>query len=192
MAAKPTDVMAAKPTDMMAAKPTDVMAAKPTDVMVAKPTEAMMADAPLWFKSELTDVNTGLKFRLADYKGKVVLVEMMAVWCSTCMQQQRQVLALKNTLGKRDDFVSVALDIDANETPELLKKHATQNSFNWVYAISPVEVSREIAKHYGDQFLNPPSAPMLIVSREGQVHKLPFGLKSAADLKAALDPVLQK
>jgi hypothetical protein len=53
-------------------------------------------------------------------------------------------------------------------------------------------VAREIAALYGDQFLNPPSTPMLIIDRRGQVHPLPFGIKSAADLRQALEPFLNE
>ena len=42
-------------------------------------------------------------FTLADFKGKVVLVETMAVWCSTCLRQQTNVLALHEDLGERDE-----------------------------------------------------------------------------------------
>ena len=42
----------------------------------------------------------------------------------------------------------------------------------------------------GSQFLNPSSAPMYIIDRKGDVHLLPFGVKSAVDLFAALEPFL--
>ena len=56
---------------------------------------------------------------------------------------------------------------------------------------SPRELSLQLSQLYGDQFLNPPSTPMLIVDRQGAVHPLPFGIKDAATLKAALEPFLQ-
>ncbi|GAB4548483.1 MAG: hypothetical protein Kow0063_43410 [Anaerolineae bacterium] len=153
--------------------------------------DEMMADdeamtTPAWYAAQLTDVNSGSTFRVADFEGKVVLVETMAVWCSTCLRQQQQVQALHELLGERDDWVSLALDIDPNETPDILKAHADRYGFDWHYAVAPVEVAREIGQLYGDQFLNPPSAPMLIIDRQGQVHPLPFGVKSAQALQDAL------
>lgn len=145
---------------------------------------------PAWYAAQLTDVNTGSTFRVADFGDKVVLVETMAVWCSTCLRQQQQVQALHELLGERDDLISLALDIDPNETPEILKGHADRHGFGWHYAIAPVEVAREIGQLYGDQFLNPPSAPMLIIDRQGQVHTLPFGVKSAQALQEALGEYL--
>jgi len=194
---------AAKPDAMMAkATPTaDAMIKKdaPTaDAMMSKatPTADKMGQdamaAPAWFNAKLTDVNTGKGFKLADLKGKVVLVETMAVWCSNCLKQQNEVKALHAQLGKRDDFVSVALDIDPNENDGTLKGHAMNRGFNWTYAVTPAEVAREIGQLYGAQFLNPPSTPMLIIDRQGKAHPLPFGIKSGNDLKAALDPYLKQ
>lgn len=166
---------------MMDEKPAD-------DAMMDKP----MAELPAWFNASLTDVNSGQPFTIADYQGKVVLVETLAVWCSNCMKQQREVLALHEALGERDDFVSVGIDIDLNESAEQLKDHAGRNGFDWVYAIATPEVARAISDLYGVNFLNPPSTPMLIIDRHGQAHPLPFGIKSAADLQAALDPFLSE
>ncbi len=159
------------------------------DTMAA---EAGMMEAPAWFSLPLTNVRSGESFTLQDLKGKVILVETMAQWCSNCLRQQKEVLALHGLLGERDDFVSLGLDIDPNEDAETLKEYTERNGFTWRYAVSPVDVSRDISQLYGDQFLNPPSTPMLIIDRSGQAHPLPFGIKSADDLQNALQPYLEE
>jgi thiol-disulfide isomerase/thioredoxin len=125
-------------------------------------------------------------------KGKVVLVETMAQWCPNCRQQQQQVIDLHQLLGERDDFVSLGLDIDPNEDAASLKNYIESNSFSWTYAVAPADVSNEIANLYGDQFINPTSTPMFIIDRKGEVHLLPFGIKSAQDLLTALQPFLDE
>jgi cytochrome oxidase Cu insertion factor (SCO1/SenC/PrrC family) len=152
----------------------------------------VMMDLPAWFGAELTDVRSGETFSLADFQGKVVLVETMAIWCPTCLRQQQEVRALHQTLGKRDDLVTVVLDVDANEDAASLVTYAESHGFDWTYAVAPRDVAREIGQRYGDQFLNPPSTPMLIVDRHGEVHLLPFGRKTATDLQEALAPFLDR
>jgi thiol-disulfide isomerase/thioredoxin len=137
-------------------------------------------------------VQTGEAFTINDLKGKVVLVETMAIWCSNCKKQQGQVKALHELLGMREDFVSLGLAIDPNENGDALKSYIDSNGFDWYYAVSSTDVSREIAALYGDQFLNPPSTPMLIIDRKGVAHPLPFGVKSADDLLKALQPFLDE
>jgi len=152
--------------------------------------EDMMVDLPAWFGATLVDVRTGQPFTINDLQGKIILVETLATWCSNCLKQQNQVLALHDLLGERDDFVSVGLSIDPNEEASVLMNYVDERGFYWTYAIAPAEVSNEIARLYGDQFLNPPSTPMLIIDSYGEVHLLPFGIKDAQDLLDALQPFL--
>jgi hypothetical protein len=152
--------------------------------------EAESMNVPDWFKAELADARSGGAFKVSDFQGKVVLVETLAMWCSNCLKQQKQVLALHDLLGERDDFVSLGIDIDPNENATALKTYIEGNGFDWLYTVAPREVAREIGQLYGDQFLNPPSTPMLIIDRHGEVHILPFGIKSAESLLEALQPFL--
>ena len=172
--------------------------AMPTvDAMMAEPTptgEAMMEEGamamPAFFSVALTDVKSGADFALADFKGKVVLLELFAQWCPTCLAQQREVVRLRQLVGEREDFVSVGLDIDPNEDAAMLRGYLTQHGFDWLYAVAPAQVSGEIGELYGSQYLNPPSAPILLIDRHGVVHPLEAGRKSAESLLAELEPLL--
>jgi len=204
------DVMMDEPGDTMAAQATptsDAMMAQETptpDTMMAQETpivDAMsnptatpevVVEVPAWFGIPLTDVRTGTVFTIQDLKGKVVLVEPMAVWCSKCLSQQERVKTLHEVLGHRDDFVSIGLDIDPNEDASYLKGFIDREGFDWLYAVSPVDLAREIASLYGDQFLNPPSTPMLLIDRDGEVHLLPFGIKSTDELLQFVQPFLDE
>lgn len=155
-------------------------------------TEEAMMESPAWYGAALTNVRTGEAFTIQDLKGKVILVETMAVWCSNCLRQQGQVKELHSLLGERDDFVSIGLDIDPNEEASRLKDFIDAQGFDWLYAVSPVEVSREFSALYGDQFLNPPSTPMLVIDRHGVAHPLPFGIKSADELLHFIQPFLDE
>jgi cytochrome oxidase Cu insertion factor (SCO1/SenC/PrrC family) len=155
----------------------------------------MMEDAmamPGFFSVALTDVTSGTDFALGDFKGKVVLLEPFAQWCSTCLAQQREVVRLHQLLGDRDDFVSVGLDIDPNEDAAMLREYLAGHGFDWLYAVAPTEVAREIGDLYGSQYLNPPSAPMLVIDSHGEVHPLEVGLKSAESLLTVLQPTLDE
>ena len=166
----------------------DMMAeSTPSDGM----TDTMM-DVPEWFNTSLKDAATGMDFSIAGFQGKVVLVETLAMWCSNCRAQQGQVADLLNMLGMRDDFVAVGLDIDQNEKFGDLQTYVAKYGFHWYYAIATPYVASQIGSLYGDLFLNPPSTPILIVDRHGEVHPLPFGIKSASDLLGYIQPFLDE
>lgn len=185
-----------KPTEeAMMDKPTESAMPHETAMPDAmeKPTDEALMEAPAWIGASFKDVRGGESFAISDFKGKVVLVETMAVWCSTCYQQQTQIKTLNESLGMRDDLVIVSLDIDPNEDEAVLAGYTQKNNeFGWRYAVASLEVAREIGNTYGDQFLNPPSAPILIIDRHGAAHPLPFGLKSAEDLMNAIQPYLDE
>jgi len=153
--------------------------------------EPEMMDQPAFFNAALSDVRTGESFSLNDFAGKVILVETMAVWCPSCLRQQMEVKQLQAALGDRDDFLTVILDIDPNEDADDLKSYVEENAFQGYYAVAPAEVSSEIGNLYGSQFLNPPSTPIFIIDRHGEVHLLPFGIKDAEVLEEAVGMYLQ-
>jgi thiol-disulfide isomerase/thioredoxin len=199
---KPTEAMMEQPANAMPENPTEAMMEKTTtpemsvqetaapDAMKKPIDDGDMMKSPAWFGAVLTNVSTGETFTINDFKGKVLLVETMAQWCPTCKKQQIEVKSLHEKIGMPTDLVTIALDIDPNEDSDTLKTYAANNGFDWIYAVPSAEVSREIGNLYGNQFLNPPSAPILIIDRKGEVHPLPFGIKSADDLIKAIQPYL--
>jgi len=157
-------------------KPTD--AAMSDDMNSVEPAsdDATMSGSPAWFDIELKDVNSGATFTLADFKGQVVLVEAMAVWCTTCLRQQRELVQLHSEIGEA--ATSVAIDVDLNENEDLLRQHAQRNGFGWRYAVASPELVHAFATEFGNRFLNPPSVPMFLIDKEGGIHLLDFGHKS--------------
>lgn len=191
-----------QPAGALMDKPTaQAMMEKPTaQAMMDKPTAtpSMPADgkdsmtpAPKWFSLPLKDARSAEIFKISDFLGKVVLLEDMATWCPNCTQQQKEVKLLHTALGKQADLVTIGLGVDLKEDAALLKAYIEKNGFDWKYAIATSELARELGALYGDQYLNPSATPMLIIDRKGQVHTLPFGIKSAAVLEAALKPFLE-
>ena len=123
--ATPEAMMATTTPDAMmqdTATPEAMMAtATPGAMMQETATPAAMMGTPGWFGAALTNARSGQAFTINDFKGKVVLVETMAVWCTNCLAQQKEIKALHDKMGMQADFVSVSLDIDPNEKQADLK-----------------------------------------------------------------------
>ena len=154
-------------------------------------TMAQATPARIWLTTPLTNASTGATFTLAGMQGKVLLVEMMAVWCTNCLAQQKQVIALHQALGVRNDFNTIGIDVDPNEDAAKLKAYTEKQGFDWTYTVAPATVARDIGNLYGAQFLNPTSTPMVIIDKQGQVHPLEFGIRSAEMLQDLLAPYLK-
>jgi peroxiredoxin len=154
------------------------------------PTPEPASGTPEWFDVELTDVQTGETFTMNDYAGKVVLVETMAMWCPNCLFQANEVRKMHKLLDNPDDVISVSLDVDVNEDGASLKDYSTEYGFEWHFAVAPLEVARALGNLYSAQYLNPPLSPMLVIDRDGAVHQLEYGKKSAESLQKTLEPFL--
>lgn len=148
------------------------------------------AGTPAWFDVELTDVRTGESFTMNDFAGKVVVVETMAVWCPNCIFQGHEVSEFHKLLDDPEAVISVSLDVDLHEDDAMLKGYTEEFAFDWRFAVSPQAVSRALGNLYSAQYLNPPLSPMLVIDRNGEVHQLEYGKKTAADLLAVVQPLL--
>ena len=123
--------------------------------------ESAAEPAVAWLGVELTDIRSGDTFTLAQFADKPILLETFAVWCPTCTSQQRQLVALHEEVG--DAVISVSLNTDPNESQSQVVRHLDRHGFDWLYAISPVELSRSLRDEFGLAVLNPPSAPVILI-----------------------------
>ncbi len=154
-------------------------------MMHETPTADAMMESPAWLSAMLTNVKDGEAFTINDFKGKVVVVETMAVSCADCQSQQHEIQTLNEQLGMPADLVSVSLDTASTENADALKTYLTGTTYGWRYAVAPESVSHDFASLYGDQFL------VLIIDRHGVAHTLPAGLHMADDLLQAVNMYLK-
>lgn len=133
---------------------------------------------------ELTDVRSGERFTLGQLAGDgPVLVETMAIWCTTCLAQQREVVQA-HALA---DFHTVGIDVDPNERPDDLAEYADREGFDWRFAMADATLVDLLTDAYGFAVTNPPSTPTFVIYPDGQVRALEFGrVRSAEELVAEL------
>lgn len=143
-----------------------------------KPVDAQLLATPL------RDARTGEAFTLADLRGKVVVIEGMAVWCPVCTEQQKNIRDALPGLG--DGAAVVSLDTDPNENDAIVKRYAEQQGWTWRFAVAPRAFAQSLATVFGTAFLSPPSTPLLMIDTTGQGH-LSTGLKGPAEVKQLVE-----
>jgi hypothetical protein len=136
-----------------------------------------------WANAPLVDVSTGETFRIADHAGTVIILETMAIWCSNCRAQQRDVGTALQELPA-ESVTYIVLDVDPNEDGASLADYREQQGFEGRYAIAGTNVARALAAEFGDQVLNPPSTPIVFIGTDGRVTLSEFGHKSPGELVA--------
>ena len=190
-AAQPVPQSAAKPTDApkMASDVMTKTEAMAGDVMTK--TEAMAGDAmamPAWQTLELIDVKSGKAFKLADYHGKTVFVELMATWCPNCKKQLGYVNAAKKKLAN-DNIVYVALSVESDLAPAKLAKYAKDTKYDLQFAVLNADGLKAFSDAFGRSALNPPSTPHFIIRPDGTYTELATGFETAAALETNLSAI---
>lgn len=165
---------------------TDAGSTPPAAPATPSPSPAAVLDAP-WASAELVDVTTGEAFTIAGLvaAGRPVIVETMAIWCTNCLAQQRRI---EEALEREEPGAAayVVLTVDPSEDASKLARYREQHDFDGMYAVASRDVVRALADEFGDQVLNPPATPVVIISPAGRVTLTPFGPKSADDIATLL------
>jgi len=82
----------------------------------------------------------GVEMRLADYQGKVILVNIWATWCAPCIAEMPMLDELQAQKGGADfEVVTISLDRTAEEAQAWFKKNGINNLPLWhdsSYAVS--------------------------------------------------------
>ena len=89
----------------------------------------------------------GGKIRLADYRGKLVLLNFWATWCGPCMAEVPNLKDVFDTYGKDERFVMIGLSLDRD--PNAAKKGITGKQMNWLQAFIGDSSKSDIARDYG-------------------------------------------
>lgn len=146
--------------------------------------EEKTVTAPAWMDIELTDVTTGEVFKISDFRGTPVLMESFAVWCTTCLAQQKQIAKLHEIEG--DAIIHISIDTDPNEDAVKVIDHAERHGFDWYFVISPVELTTALIDEFGLGVVIAPSAPVILINKDQSARLLRNGVKSSDDLLAEI------
>jgi len=144
----------------------------------------MDGEIPEWMEFQLKDVLTGQNFKISDFKGKPVLVESFAVWCPSCLAQQKISKDLKAEEG--DSIIHISIDTDPNENEQTVINHANENGFDWRYAVAPSNFTQQLIDEFGLGVVSAPSVPVILICEDQSYRLLERGVKSADILKAEI------
>jgi cytochrome c biogenesis protein CcmG/thiol:disulfide interchange protein DsbE len=110
------------------------------------------------------DMN-GASVRLADYKGKVILLNFWATWCGPC---QAEIPELVNTYAEYKDRGVVILGISIDDTADTLRAYAAQKRMQYPVLLMQDDVDQA----YGPIFGVPVT---FFIGRDGTISKKHFG-----------------
>lgn len=72
----------------------------------------------------------GSSFKLDDFKGKVLVVNVWATWCGPCRAEIPELMELQNK-HKAKGFEVIGLNLDEDETVEMIKDFGKEMNVNY-------------------------------------------------------------
>lgn len=102
------------------------------------------AAPPALMQAELTKTD-GTVFKLEDYKGKVLLVNLWATWCGPCKKEIPEFIRIQ-TANQEKGFEIIGIDSDDNESVDDIKEFGEKMGINYQLAKSEYKVSYEFIK----------------------------------------------
>ncbi|HEX8737118.1 MAG TPA: TlpA disulfide reductase family protein [Pyrinomonadaceae bacterium] len=106
----------------------------------------------------------GGKFKLEDYKGKVVLINLWATWCGPCKGEMPHLIELQNA-HKDKGFEILGLDTDENDSEAAVKSFAENMKLNYTLGWVDDKTYSEMLKL--SKFAGIPQS--FLISRDGQL-----------------------
>lgn len=129
----------------------------------------------------LTDIN-GHLLQLADYKGKVVLLDFWATWCAPCRSEIPHFVSWQKQYGSQGlQVIGISMDDDAKPVP------AFMHQFGIDYPVAVGDA--KLADHYGGVLGLPVT---FVIGRDGQIYHKHVGLTDMALLEGEIKQLLEK
>jgi thiol-disulfide isomerase/thioredoxin len=138
-----------------------------------------------WATATLTDVETGEAFRIADFAGRTVFVEAMAIWCSNCRRQQGEFTAALERLDP-EAVAYVVLTVEPSESADALARYESDQGFDGRYAVAGRDVSAALEAEFGPTVLSPPNVPVIVIRPDGSI-EFRTGQHGADDIVAVVE-----
>ncbi len=133
---------------------------------------------------ELPDIN-GKKVSLADFKGKVVLINFWATWCGPC---KAEMPSLNNLYAafKNEGFVVLAVSIDPSEKP--VRSFVAEKGLTFPVLMDP---EKEV---YFDQYAAFAMPTSFLIDRKGMIAEKFIGERvwDSQEIKDKVVSVLRK
>jgi thiol-disulfide isomerase/thioredoxin len=125
----------------------------------------------------------GKKVRLADFKGKVVLVNFWATWCGPCLLEIPWFIEFQKQYGPKGlEVVGISMD---EEGPSVVKPFVAKHEMNYTVVMGKEDTP--------ELFGGLPGYPVtFVVDRQGKFYSKHLGLVSKEDMEAEIQTLLKE
>ncbi len=136
----------------------------------------------------LKDVE-GNPFSLEDFKNYIVIVDLMATWCVTCVEEVETLKNVEARYGDKIDIVSISLDL-LSDTDERLREFKEELAIPWMIARDTEQ--RDFFLEYGIEDYGAVLPIIVVVDWDGYVRFRDMGGTSEKTMIRIIDNLLEE
>jgi peroxiredoxin len=129
---------------------------------------------------KVTDID-GNTIELKDYRGKVVVLDLMATWCGPCIVEMEHLRDLYEKYNGTD-VVIMSIDIDPKETTEQLREFKDEYGDDWIFARDTDDIGTKYNVNYIPK--------MVVIDKEGKISYENTGVTSFSKLSSEIEKLL--
>ena len=150
----------------------------PTKYTTDRDLMELALSAPTDWSFDMSDDTTLL---LSDLRGQVVLVDLMATWCSTCKTQNEFLETVSENLA--GTVVVISLTVDNSETTAMMAQYMIDEGVTWAHGV-------DTGSSF-DNYFNINSIPtMVLIDADGVFRYLHIGLWSTVSITDTVASIL--
>jgi hypothetical protein len=149
------------------------------DMAMPAATSEVAYEPGAWMNMTLMESRTGNTFKVSDYSGKAVILEMMDPGCPVCSVQVKEIVATLEGVG--DNVVVVSVDVGYKGT-EAQIYWADKYGATWTLAQITNEFGQSLMADFGGKIIYPGDTPVILIDPTGTAHVTEPGIKKSATL----------
>ncbi len=124
----------------------------------------------------------GKSFKISDYKGKIIIIDIMSIEVEECKIQHSYFKEILKEYG--DKIAIISLDYSEKDNEEKLNAYASQNEIKWT-----IVYSKNIIASYQDKGGLP---TIYIIDKDFNIAYERLGVASISDLKKIINSLLSE
>lgn len=120
---------------------------------------------------------------LSDFRGKAVIIDLMATWCGPCRMQMNELEKVLSHYKSQDVLQIISIDVDSRDTPDAIKSTFGDHINEWLFGMDKYGVAKRLV-------LEGAIPTLAIYDRYGRIMYLRPGLVQSQQLFTILTEII--